>query len=523
MKVSLLMVSGFCDSATARGAIRLFSFMQEHAPESKPQLILGNWNHGGRRTCDPYGGNFSCFENDLYASVLRFFDCRLKNKCWGGIEDEPPVHFWQTGSSEWRTAESFPPKAGMKPLDLTLTNQRVSSAPLEWNGPPSPQATTALTAGHKVSGRPAIGGRWVPPLSEPLPSSFEHTFHDITQRVQLYWNMIELHEEARVSSELTEKCEEQIRLVPGFKAANRHKRTWLSRLLSALVAAISSSGHSSAGSDLREIFSLDENAYFMQLRESDAVEQKPISLKNSETEAAEDEQTIDYTVEYLSTSGEYSRWTIAQHPFRLSVNYGNRLFQRKKRPQFTLTLSPSSLESSEPMSFSPFEMELLQARPLSFVTEPLTEELEMIGSAFLHLTVFVEGCNEVSVFAYLEDLDVNSGFSHYVTEGQVVASNRPSALMNEVPVGAYGRLTRSFFRHDSKPVNEQGEHVMVSLSFEPNAWTFQEGHAIRLVLTGSDIDNFSLSPTSDVVLPRQWKVITSSAFLSLPTATHPHD
>lgn len=64
----------------------------------RPQLILGNWNHSGRRSCDPFGGSFSCFEVEFYSSVLRFFDCRLKNKCWGGIEEELPVHFWQVRS-----------------------------------------------------------------------------------------------------------------------------------------------------------------------------------------------------------------------------------------------------------------------------------------------------------------------------------------------------------------------------------------------------------------------------------------
>lgn len=129
-----------------------------------------------------------------------------------------------------------------------------------------------------------------------------------------------------------------------------------------------------------------------------------------------------------------------------------------------------------------------------------------------------------------------------------MASNRPSKSLDDLPVGAYGRLIRSFSRHDYRPVDgqlcthrlprphsarhtlgtkpiysattlllpEQGEETLVSLSFEPNAWTFQEGHAIRLVLTGSDVDNFSLVPGSDVILPRKWRAVTSSAFLSLP-------
>lgn len=136
-----------------------------------------------------------------------------------------------------------------------------------------------------------------------------------------------------------------------------------------------------------------------------------------ESEALE-ELIIDYDVEYLSSTGEYSRWTIAQHPFRMSVNYGNRLLQQRKKPSFTLTLSPSS-GNSHPVSLSPFEMDVLQVQPLSFVTEPLVDAVEMVGSAFLNLTISVQGCNEVTLFAYLEDLDIASGYSHYITEGQV--------------------------------------------------------------------------------------------------------
>ncbi|KAL8430154.1 hypothetical protein Efla_001818 [Eimeria flavescens] len=508
-KVNLLMVSGFCDSATARGAVRLFSYMQEHAPETKPQLILGNWNHGGRRTCDPYGGTFSCFESDLYASVLRFFDCRLKKKCWGGIEEEAPVHYWQTGSSEWRTADSFPPKEGMQHLDLGLTSQSVRLAPHDWNG--GPHHTTAFTVEPANSKRlqparskAAAGGGWAPHLGDLTPSSLEHTLHDITQRVQLYANMMELHEEARVSAEL-------LGAPLASSSKPRSRRSWASRMLAALIAALSSASQRNAGGDLREIFSHDENAYFLRLP-SDG-EDSSERMKQQ----TEEQTTVEYSVEYLSTSGEYSRWTIAQHPFRLSVNYGNRLFQRKKRPDFALTVSGAEEEQhAAPVSLSPFSIESLLARPLSFVTEPLEQAVQMVGSAFLHLTVAVEACDEVSVFAYLEDLDLSSGYSHYVTEGQVVASNRPSGSLRDLPVGAYGRLIRSFFRRDSIAVNEKGENVVVSLSFEPNAWTFREGHSIRLVLTGSDNDNFSLPRGSDVVLPKKWKVLTNSAFLSLP-------
>ncbi|CDJ56311.1 hypothetical protein EMWEY_00052010 [Eimeria maxima] len=50
----------------------------------------------------------------------------------------------------------------------------------------------------------------------------------------------------------------------------------------------------------------------------------------------------------------------------------------------------------------------------------------MVGSAFLSLTIKAKHCNEISLFAYLEDVDINNGFSHYVTEAQASAGFEPS-------------------------------------------------------------------------------------------------
>ena len=100
-------------------------------------------------------------------------------------------------------------------------------------------------------------------------NSFEHAFHDVTQRVQRYWNMVELHDEARISAELMRGSQQ----AQGPGALNKGlKRTWLSRLLSAVIAAVSSHRYKTAGTDLRELFSHDENAYFMQLPTSGQAE-----------------------------------------------------------------------------------------------------------------------------------------------------------------------------------------------------------------------------------------------------------
>lgn len=135
--------------------------------------------------------------------------------------------------------------------------------------------------------------------------------------------------------------------------------------------------------------------------------------------------TVNYEVEYRSTSGRFSRWTIAQHPFRAAVHYGNRLYPERKAD----VASASNLQGLLPFSFF-FGLlsDAVHAKPLSFTTLPLPEDVELVGSPLLHFEIEVQDCTEVTLFAYLEDVDVSSNFAHYVTEGNVSPS-QPTTLL----------------------------------------------------------------------------------------------
>ncbi|CDJ37661.1 X-Pro dipeptidyl-peptidase domain-containing protein, putative [Eimeria tenella] len=572
-KVSLLAVGGFCDSATARGAIRLFSYMKEHAPESRPQLILGNWSHGGRRSCDPFGGSFSCFENDLYKTILRFFDCKLKNKCWGGAEDELPVHYWQHSYSRAAALlqQSCSRTAAELQQDCSMAQQSCSRAAAEL------QQSCSRAAAAECAAAAAAG--WGVQTAEELSSAaaeglevlglhahadgLEHALHDITQRVQLYASLLQLQEEADGAAEEEDPAAAAaaaaaptgaaaaaaaaavtpLKALFGLPKDPKRKPSRLSRLIAAFVAALSlkriqssktNPKSSSRMQQLKQLFKNDSNAYLM-----------------TTEAAASSPGYLDYEVEYLSSSGLYSRWTIAQHPFRLSVNYGNRLYPKREFPSFSLTVVPSlppgepsgaasvlqllllpeknganaqqnRRESAENAAQPPRSSLYLQqqqqqrAQPLSFLSPPLLLPTDFVGSAFLQLSIQVFNCNELTLFAYLEDVDLLTGYAHYVTEGQVVASNRPLQVRSDLPVGAYGRVERTFNRKENRPIDERGETVDVSLNFEPNAWTFRPGHSLRLVLTGSDLGNFRLPVGAEALLPAEWRLLTGSALLSVP-------
>ncbi|PHJ25428.1 hydrolase family protein [Cystoisospora suis] len=623
--VSVYVVGGYCDSASVRGATRLYDYMKRHAPTSGSKLLLGSWTHGARRSCSPYAGSFPCFEADLYLDAVRFFDCRLKEECWGGILEEPSVHYWQVGAEEWRTSEYYPPETNMSYVDFHLSNKKFVNlhrldckrAPIQQRpvlgGTPSdvclsplfsldssvapkcPLPTSPFTVKARRPQRhslerldnrgssPAVeltGPTMAPahsnstiadssPFSLPvlLPatfnlqlSTFEHRLHDIVQNVALYWQQLQTHVELL----LRQARDHQLRTED--ERGNEVLQTLtISNLIGvALVGFQDEWGEGTAYNGramtkkpvvgrLKDSFSIlesDPNAYLMSLeggslnaaQESyvrpSLAKEIPISFTpqaQSQTAVAmarprptlaqrlllrrfpsKRSPRVHYNVEYFSTTGVFSRWVIAQHPFRQAVHYGNRLFPRRVRPDFPINLSPPPGAAGESFHPSPFYLDSVHASLLSWTSGVLLENIDVVGSAWVHLQLFVKSCTDVSVFVYLEAVDVNNGYSHYVTEGKIVVSHRPVKVKEESPIGSSDTVFRSFTKSSRVPLNAAGEIIELMMPLEPVSWTFLKGHAIRLSLTGSDVDNFEPAVQNRMILPREWTVLTASAKLRLP-------
>ncbi|KFG42358.1 hydrolase CocE/NonD family protein [Toxoplasma gondii p89] len=691
--VSVYAVGGYCDSASVRGASRLYEYMKRNAPESRSKLLLGSWSHGGRRSCSPYAGSFPCFEADQYLDAVRFFDCHLKGQCWGNINDEPSVHYWQVGSEEWRTSEYYPPARHMRYVDFHLSNEKFvnlnnleckrttpepsvlvlgqpvnvcvsphlsslsiggdgalkcplptspftvrvperrdvgsknrpkrnthkdckkrkehSSVPSGNANPPRGPRTSSSSASssptlsassapspssssHRFPDdtRAAMGGASSPfslPVLLPVTfdlrlSTFEHRLHDIVQSITLYGHQLQTHVEL-----LLRQAREHPFPPDNEQTSEEHQPLTISNIIGVALAAVEdgwgeTDGTTPQGSALRSpaapgqpsglqkrnsldkkpivgrlkdsfaILEADPDAYSMRLDAQRTVEAtrspeayvRPSLAREIPMSVDDEPHTLSmrkprltlakrlllkkfpsklsprlhYDVEYFSTTGVFSRWVIAQHPFRQAVHYGNRLFARRTRPDFPINLSPLPGAEGESFHPSPFYLDSLHARLLSWTSGVLVEEVDVVGSAWIHLQMFVKSCTDIAVFVYLEAVDVNGGYSHYVTEGKIVVSHRPVTVKEESPIGSPDTVFRPFTKSSRIPLNSSGELIEFTMPLEPVSWTFKKGQAIRLSLGGSDVDNFQPAVQNRMILPRQWTVVTANAKLRLPVHQH---
>ncbi|HPF61023.1 MAG: CocE/NonD family hydrolase [Gemmatimonadetes bacterium] len=88
---------GFSGSQIAR-------FVAQPSPGSR--LLMGPWNHGGAWAYYP-GQRPVRSQFDQSRELLRFFDWHLRG-IPTGIEHEPPVWYFTTGSNQWKSAERWP-------------------------------------------------------------------------------------------------------------------------------------------------------------------------------------------------------------------------------------------------------------------------------------------------------------------------------------------------------------------------------------------------------------------------------
>lgn len=96
--------SGWFDGAYHHAAIRRYLTLAN--PANK--LIIGPWDHGGKRNISPLSVGPSQF--DHAGELLKFFDYHLKG-IDTGIMDEKPIHYFTMGEEQWTAAETWPPKA----------------------------------------------------------------------------------------------------------------------------------------------------------------------------------------------------------------------------------------------------------------------------------------------------------------------------------------------------------------------------------------------------------------------------
>jgi len=96
--------SGWFDGGYQLAAIK--RYLRHQKPTH--QLILGPWDHGGKRQISPYALGPAQF--DHAAELIRFFDVHLKGVATGSPND-PPIRYYTMGEEQWKTLTTWPPES----------------------------------------------------------------------------------------------------------------------------------------------------------------------------------------------------------------------------------------------------------------------------------------------------------------------------------------------------------------------------------------------------------------------------
>jgi putative CocE/NonD family hydrolase len=111
-KPATLVVGGWFDAEDLFGALRTYETIEKQSPNAKNQIVMGPWTHGawGRPEWAEFGPlNFGSNTSKYFQEELelKFFNYYLKDKGeWKAAE----ATMFNTGTNEWKTFETWPPK-----------------------------------------------------------------------------------------------------------------------------------------------------------------------------------------------------------------------------------------------------------------------------------------------------------------------------------------------------------------------------------------------------------------------------
>lgn len=127
-QVSVYSVAGYFESGSVRSATALHNYMLRRGGDSK--LTIGPWTHGARACWTPtHGADATKTQYPLFADVKRFFDCRLKDQCDNGIDQESLLHHFLSGSDKWKDVSDEWPSTGLVEREWTLDKFGIVSNP----------------------------------------------------------------------------------------------------------------------------------------------------------------------------------------------------------------------------------------------------------------------------------------------------------------------------------------------------------------------------------------------------------
>ena len=173
-----------------------------------------------------------------------------------------------------------------------------------------------------------------------------------------------------------------------------------------------------------------------------------------------DKDSDDYTVDYSSRVGAFSRWM---------NGYG--------------------ATREEPAGSSNFDERTAEdEKALTYTSEPLGKDLTLIGYPTAHLRV-TSTHTDGDFIVYLEEID-KSGRAHYITEGVLRASHR---VTSEAPFDNFDLPYHRSYAEDLAPM-KPGEATELVFDLMGTAIVLDAGHRIRITVTGADARNFEPHP-----------------------------
>ena len=156
-RAAIYSYSGWFDGGYQMAAIK--RYLRHNHPHNK--LIIGPWDHGGRRNISPF--NLGPSDFDHQGELLKFFDFHLKDLNTD-IEQEAPIHYFTMGEEQWTASDTWPPKAARVKRYFSADHQLSHKAQVQTTASDQYHVDPTVGTGHQ--------SRWNTLVGKPLPTPY---------------------------------------------------------------------------------------------------------------------------------------------------------------------------------------------------------------------------------------------------------------------------------------------------------------------------------------------------------------
>ena len=154
--------SGWFDGGYGLAAIK--RHQQHHNLKNK--LIIGPWDHGGKRQISPYA--LGPVQFDHAQELIRFFNQHLKDTQTESL-DEQPVRYYTMGAERWSTSTQWPPLSTATQFYFRPNNQLSREKPQKESPPDRYHVDPTAGTGPNSRWNTLVGI----PLKNPYPDRQE--------------------------------------------------------------------------------------------------------------------------------------------------------------------------------------------------------------------------------------------------------------------------------------------------------------------------------------------------------------